>query len=72
MVKYLKGVTEEFPKEIVGKLAVPAEKRLFDILDKKDAKPLEEERVVIFHHTTAQIFSWQRGHVWAYKLLLFF
>jgi hypothetical protein len=29
--------------------------RLFDIRDKKEARPLEEERAVAFHHTTAQL-----------------
>jgi hypothetical protein len=31
MVKYLKGVIEEFPEWIMGKLATPAGERLFDI-----------------------------------------
>jgi hypothetical protein len=55
MVKYLKGVIEAFPEQIVGKSATPARDRLFDIRDKKDRKLLEEERAVAFHHTTAQL-----------------
>jgi hypothetical protein len=55
MVKYLKGVIEEFPKWIMGKLATPAGERLFDVRDEKDAELLDKERVVVFHHTTAQL-----------------
>ena len=40
MVKYTKGVIEEFPEEIVGKPATPAGKRLSDIRDEKDTKSL--------------------------------
>jgi hypothetical protein len=55
MVKYLKGTMEEFPEEIVGKLATPAGKRLFDIQHEKGATPLDKERTVISHHTTTQL-----------------
>ena len=51
MVKYLKGVLEAFPEQIVGTSATPAGDRLFDIRDDKDRKLLEEERAVAFHHT---------------------
>jgi hypothetical protein len=52
MVKYLKGVIEGLPEQIVGKLATPAGERVFDAQDEKDARALDEERVVIFYHTT--------------------
>jgi len=55
MVKYLKGVIEEFPELIVGKAASPAGDRLFDIHDEKEVKLLDEERAVAFHHTIAQL-----------------
>ncbi len=55
MVNYLKGVIEGFPELIVGKAATPAGDRLFDIRDQKDARLLDEERAVAFHHTTAQL-----------------
>jgi hypothetical protein len=55
MIKYLKGIIEEFPEQIVGKSATPAGERLFDIRDKKDRKLLDEERAMAFHHTTAQL-----------------
>ena len=55
MVNYLKGVIEGFLEQIVGRAATPAGERLFDIRDKKEAKPLEEERAITFHHTTVQL-----------------
>jgi hypothetical protein len=55
MVKYLKNVIEGLPKMITGKSPTPAGDRLFDIQDEKDTKPLDEERAVAFHHTTAQL-----------------
>ncbi len=55
MVNYLKNVIEMFPEQIVGRAATPAGDRLFDIRDEKEAKPLEEERAIAFHHTTAQL-----------------
>jgi hypothetical protein len=55
MVNYLKNVIEAFPEKIVGRAATPAGERLFDIRDKKEARPLEEECAIAFHHTTAQL-----------------
>ncbi len=55
MIKYLTGIIEEFPEQIVGKSATPTGERLFDIRDKKDRKLLDEERAMAFHHTTAQL-----------------
>jgi hypothetical protein len=55
MVNYLKNVIKMFPEQIVGRAATPAGDRLFDIRDEKEAKPLEEERAIAFHHTTAQL-----------------
>ena len=55
MINYLKGVIEGFPELIVGKAATPAGDRLFDIHDQKDARLLDEERAVAFHHTIAQL-----------------
>ena len=55
MVKYLTGVIEVFPEQIVGKSATQAGDRLFGICDEKDRKLLDEERAVAFHHTTAQL-----------------
>jgi len=55
MVNYLKNVIKAFPEQIVGRAATPAGERLFDIRDKKEARPLEKERAIAFHHTTAQL-----------------
>jgi len=55
MVNYLKNVIDGFLEQIVGRAATPAGERLFDIRDKKEARPLEEECVIAFHHTTAQL-----------------
>ena len=52
MVNNLKNVIEAFPKQIVGRAATPAGERLFDKRDEKEARPLEEERAIAFHHTT--------------------
>ena len=55
MIPYLKNVIAEFPEVISGKLPTLAANHLFKIRDKKDAKPLEEERALAFHHTVAQL-----------------
>ncbi len=55
MVNYLKNVIDGFPEQIVGRAATPAGEKLFDIRDKKEARPLDEERVIAFHHTPAQL-----------------
>ena len=55
MVAYLKNVIAEFPETITGKSPTPAADHLFKIRDEKDAKPLEEERALAFHHTVAQL-----------------
>jgi hypothetical protein len=55
MVGYLKDVIEGFPGMIAEKAATPGGDRLFNIQDKKEARQLEEERVIAFHHTMAQL-----------------
>ncbi len=55
MIPYLKKVILDFPKIIKGKAAMPVADHLFQIRDEKDAKPLEEERSLAFHHTIAQL-----------------
>ena len=44
MIAYLKKVIEEFPELIKGKAPTPSVNHLFKIRDKKESKPLEEER----------------------------
>jgi len=55
MIPYLKNVIAKFPEIISGKLPMPAADHLFQIRDEKDAKPLDEERALAFHHTVAQL-----------------
>ena len=55
MITYLKNVISEFPEIITGKLATPAADHLFTIRDEKEAKPLDEEQALAFHHTVAQV-----------------
>jgi hypothetical protein len=52
MVNYLKNMIKVFPEHIIGREATPAGERLFDIKDEKEAKPLDEECEIAFHHTT--------------------
>jgi hypothetical protein len=55
MITSIRNVISKFPEMITGKLAMPAADHLFTIRDKKEAKPLDEERVLAFHHTVAQL-----------------
>ncbi len=55
MIAYLENVIAEFPEIISGKLPTPAADHLFQIREEKDAKPLEEERALAFHHMVAQL-----------------
>ncbi len=55
MVAYLKNVILDFPELITGKAATPAADHLFTIGDKKETRPLEEERALAFHHTVAKL-----------------
>ena len=54
-IPYLKNVIAEFPEIILRKSPTPAADHLFKIRDEKDAKPLEEERALAFHHTVTQL-----------------
>ena len=54
-IPYLKGVIAEFPELIKGRAATPATEHLFTVGDEKEARPLEEERALTFHHTVAQL-----------------
>ena len=44
-----------FPEIITGRAATPVTDYLFTIRDEKDARPLEKERAMAFHHTVAQL-----------------
>ncbi len=45
----------EFPEVITGKSATPAADHLFTIRDEKEAKPIDKEQALAFHHTVAQL-----------------
>jgi hypothetical protein len=55
MMNYIKDVVAGFPELSVGKAATPPGERLFDIREETEARPLEEECEIAFHHTTAQL-----------------
>jgi hypothetical protein len=55
MVAYLKNVISEFLEMISRKAATPAADHLFQIREGNEAKALEEERSLAFHHTIAQL-----------------
>jgi hypothetical protein len=55
MVNYLKSVIADFSEMITGKAATPAANHLFTVRDEKEARALEEERALVFHHTVAQL-----------------
>jgi len=55
MFKYLKNVIEEFSEIIRGRAAMPAHDKLFEIRDEADAKKLNKEHALAFHHTVAQL-----------------
>ncbi len=55
MIKYLQNIIEDFPEVMMGRAATPPVDHLFNIRDKKEARPLEEERVLVFHCTVTQL-----------------
>lgn len=55
MIKYLKNMINKFPEVIKGQAATLAHNKLFVIRDDKDAKKLNEEQALAFHHRVAQL-----------------
>jgi hypothetical protein len=55
MITYLKNVISSFPKLIVVTAAMPGTDYLFIVRDEQDAKLLDKERALAFHHTVAQL-----------------
>jgi hypothetical protein len=53
MTKYLSKVIADFPKEIIGKAAMPAGDHLFKVRDK--GRKINEEQADTFHHTVYQL-----------------
>ena len=52
MFKYLNNVIEDFPEIIPGRAA---HDKLFEIRDDEEAKKLNKEQALAFHHTVAQL-----------------
>ncbi len=55
MVMYLKNVIAGFSEVITGKATMLAADYLFTIIDKKETRLLDKERVIVFHDTVAQL-----------------
>ena len=55
MFKYLNNAIEDFPEIIRRRAATPAHDKLFEIRDDEEAKKLNEEQALAFHHTVAQL-----------------
>ena len=55
MIDYLKNVINDFPELIKGRAATPAHDKLFVIRDENEARKLNEEQALAFHHTVAQL-----------------
>ena len=55
MFNYLKDMIDEFPELIKGWAAMPTHDKLFVIRDDEDARKLNEEQALAFHHTVAQL-----------------
>jgi hypothetical protein len=52
MTQYISKIIKEFPEEIIGKLATPAEDHLFKI--REDGQKLDDEMADAFHRTVYQ------------------
>jgi hypothetical protein len=55
MITYLRNVISDFPELITRKAATSKADHLFTISDKKEVRPLKEERALTFHHMVAQL-----------------
>jgi hypothetical protein len=55
MDDYIHKVIQEFPEQITGSAPSPAADHLYQICDASQAKPLDEQRALAFHHTVAQL-----------------
>jgi hypothetical protein len=55
MFKYLNNVIEDFPEIICGRVATPAHDKLFEVRDDEEARKLNKEQALAFHHTVTQL-----------------
>ena len=55
MEEYLRGVLDDFPKEIKETPETPAASNLFTVREDSEQELLDETRAQAFHHTVAQL-----------------
>ncbi len=55
MANYLRNMIKGLLEQIVGRAVTPVGEKLFDLMEGKEARPLEEESAVAFHYTTAEL-----------------
>ena len=55
MIRYTGRIIDTFPEGIKSTAATPAVVNNFQIIDKSEAKFLNEEQYVLFHHTVEQL-----------------
>ena len=55
MFNYLNNEIEDFLEIIRGRVATPAHDKLFEIRDDEEAKKLDKEQALAFHHTVAHL-----------------
>ncbi len=55
MIEYIKGIINNFPKEIIVTRTSPAPDHLFTVQDLSMTTPLPEEQAREFHHAAAQL-----------------
>ena len=55
MVDYLKGVLEDFPEVITGRIMRTAANHLFQVITEEERMLIYEERATGFHHTVAHL-----------------
>ena len=55
MEEYLRGLLEDFPKEITEKPETPAASNLLNIRDNKERELLDETWAQAFNHAVAQL-----------------
>ena len=55
MEEYLRGVLDDFPKEITETPETPAASNLFNVRDENEQELLDKTRAQAFHHEVAQL-----------------
>jgi hypothetical protein len=55
MIEYIKNIIANYPEYITALKTSPVADNLFEVQEESEAKPLLEEQVMAFHHTTTQL-----------------